>query len=176
MAKVKISYSAPGADVVSATVDGTDISFSGTAKAGSAQLNLPPGSYEFVYFIEGQPGSPYEIKIEGSTPGKTIKDKIASNGKAAGGLIFVVAAAPALESAAARRSAKKKAPPKKSSAKKSSTKKSSTKKSSTKKSSAKKSSTRKTSAKKSSAKEASSKKASSKKASKKSSAKKGGRR
>ena len=171
MAKVKISYSAPGADVVSATVDGTDISFSGTAKAGSAQLNLPPGSYEFVYFIEGQPGSPYEIKIEGSTPGKTIKDKIASNGKAAGGLIFVVAAAPALESAAARRSAKKKAPPKKSSAKKSSTKKSSTKKSS-----AKKSSTRKTSAKKSSAKEASSKKASSKKASKKSSAKKGGRR
>jgi hypothetical protein len=157
MAKVKISYSAPGADVVSAAVGGTDISFSGTAKAGSAQLDLPPASYGFTYFIEGQPGSPYEIKIEGSTPNKTIKDTIAANGKAAGGLNFIVAgaavlgaavgvtaAAVAIGVAAARRSSKKRS--RKASSKKASTKAPSTKASS-RKDSTKKASSKKTSAK-----------------------------
>jgi hypothetical protein len=99
MPDVMISYTAGGADRFTAQIDGKQISFAGTAKAGSVTLPLPSGTYKFTYLIEGQPGSKYEIKIEGSKPDKTIKDTIAASGRAVGGLRFIVASTAAIAAA-----------------------------------------------------------------------------
>ncbi|HKR66748.1 MAG TPA: hypothetical protein VJZ00_23675 [Thermoanaerobaculia bacterium] len=130
MAKVKVSYTAPGADVVTADLDGTPISFSGTAKAGEATVTVGAGKHRVHYVIEGLPNTSYTVKIDD----KSITDTIGPSGKAAGSIPFTVpgaasakvkaaigvaAAAAAVGVAAAARSrGKKKAAAKKASSKK----------------------------------------------------------
>lgn len=137
MPDIKISYTAPGADVVTARIDGSPVSFSGTAKAGEAEVTVPAGSHRLRYTIEGLPGTSYTIKIAGSSPDKSITDTIGSTGVAAGSIPFevegleavdavavaaasITAAATAIGIAAAarRRSSRKKAASKKAASKK----------------------------------------------------------
>ncbi|HYK04803.1 MAG TPA: hypothetical protein VE974_23825 [Thermoanaerobaculia bacterium] len=101
MPEVKISYIAPGANNFVARINEEEISFSGAATAGSAELELSSGTYDFDYFIEGQPGSSYTIEIKGSKPDKKIQDDISDEGEAAGGLRFLVASGVAIAAAAA---------------------------------------------------------------------------
>jgi uncharacterized membrane protein len=101
MPTVKISYSAPGANNFIARIDGAEISFSGTSTAGTAELDLSSGTYDFDYFIEGQPGSAYTIEIKGSRPDKKVADEISDDGEAAGGLRFIVVSGTAVAAAAA---------------------------------------------------------------------------
>lgn len=100
MAKIKISYTAPGADVVSADLDGAPISFSGTAKAGEATVTVGAGKHRVHYTIEGLPNTSYTVKIDE----KSVTDTIGPTGIAAGAIPFTVPGAAvkaALELAAA---------------------------------------------------------------------------
>jgi hypothetical protein len=101
MAKIKISYTAPGADVVTAKVNTTPVAFTGTAKAGQSTVTLAPGDYRLNYTVEGLPDTSYTFKIEGSSPDVTLTDTIGSTGLAAGAIPFTVAAIGAAKAAAA---------------------------------------------------------------------------
>lgn len=136
MAKIKISYTAPGADVTTADLDGAPISFFGTAKSGEATVTVSAGTHRVHYTIEGLPNTSYTVKVDE----KSVTDTIGPTGIAAGSIPFTVpsaatkaaiglaAAAAAAGAAAAVRArgrkkrAAKKAPAKKAPAKKKSAK------------------------------------------------------
>lgn len=88
MPKIKISYTAPGADVVTANLDGTPVSFSGTAKKGQVEVNVAGGKHRLRYTIEGLPGSSFTIDIETPASQVSITDTIGPTGLAAGAIPF----------------------------------------------------------------------------------------
>lgn len=104
MAKIKISYTAPGADVVTGKIDGTKVSFSGTAKAGSATVTVAAGQHHLTYTVEGLPDTSYTFKIEDSTPPVSLTDTIGETGFAAGSIPFTVSS---MAVSAAKKPAKK---------------------------------------------------------------------
>lgn len=100
MAKIKVSYTAPGADVVTAKVNTTPVTFTGTAKAGQSEFTLSAGNYRLNYTVEGLPNTAYTFKIEGASPDVTLSDTIGPTGLAAGAIPFKVATALAMAKAA----------------------------------------------------------------------------
>lgn len=100
MGKIKIAYESPGGDSFVGDLDNKEVTFTGSAKAGNADLQVKAGEHKFVFFLEGSPGATYTVKLDGADPAKDpVSDAIAANGKAAGFFIFSVPKAKAKSNA-----------------------------------------------------------------------------
>jgi len=101
--RISVDYTAPGAQSVSAKLDGETVVFIGSPQAAEAILDVRPGRHTLDWFITAEPGSEYRVAagahgIEGDVPeagSATGSIRFGTGGREAGSAALVLAVAAA---------------------------------------------------------------------------------